>query len=97
MVQTENKIKEIYEAVREAIPHDMTCVRTKNTVSIICAYFFDLQQHRNERATAQYPYRSVQIILRQYSSPAEVLVGFDIDAGCCLYDGSHFLFGSPPR
>ena len=36
---------------------------------------------------AQYPYRSVQIVLRLYSSPAEILAGFDVDAPCCAYDG----------
>ena len=36
---------------------------------------------------AQYPYRSVQIVLRVYSSPAEVLAGFDVDVACCAYDG----------
>ena len=37
--------------------------------------------------SAQYPYRSVQIVLRLYSSPAEILAGFDVDAPCCAYDG----------
>lgn len=36
---------------------------------------------------AQYPYRNVQIVLRLYSSPAEVLAGFDVDVACCAYDG----------
>jgi hypothetical protein len=36
---------------------------------------------------AQYPYRSVQIVLRLYRSPAEALAGFDVDAPCCAYDG----------
>ncbi|KAF8347407.1 hypothetical protein F5887DRAFT_955634 [Amanita rubescens] len=34
------------------------------------------------------PYRSVQIVLRLYHSPAEILVGFNIDALCCAYDGA---------
>ncbi|KAJ7492098.1 ankyrin repeat protein [Mycena latifolia] len=76
--ETEAKIKQIYEAVREAIPWDVTCVRTKNTVSI----------------HSQFPFRTIQIILRQYTSPAEILVGFDIDAGCCLYDGSR-VYANP--
>jgi len=38
---------------------------------------------------AQYPYRSVQIVLRLYQSPAEILAGFDIDAPCCAYDGKY--------
>jgi hypothetical protein len=29
---------------------------------------------------AQYPFRHIQIVLRLYSSPAEVLTGFDVDA-----------------
>ena len=31
---------------------------------------------------------TVQVILRQYDSPAEVLLGFDIDCACCGYDGT---------
>jgi hypothetical protein len=27
-------------------------------------------------------------VLRLYSSPAEILAGFDIDAPCCAYDGN---------
>lgn len=38
-------------------------------------------------ALAQYPYRTVQIVLRLYSSPAEVLAEFDVDVACCAYDG----------
>ncbi|XP_006457063.1 hypothetical protein AGABI2DRAFT_181422 [Agaricus bisporus var. bisporus H97] len=71
--QAEKKIVEIYEAVRDSIPWDVTCIRTKHTISI----------------HSQYPYRSVQIVLRLYRSPAEVLAGFDIDAPCCAYDGEH--------
>ncbi|KAG7089895.1 hypothetical protein E1B28_011529 [Marasmius oreades] len=43
----EIKIMEIYEAVRDSVPWDVTCVHTKHTVSI----------------HSQYPYRSVQIVL----------------------------------
>ncbi|KAH9930561.1 ankyrin [Amylocystis lapponica] len=69
--QAEAKIISIYEAVRDSVPWDVTCVRTKHTVSI----------------HSQYPYRAVQIVLRLYSSPAEILAGFDVDAPCCAYDG----------
>jgi len=69
--KAERKIITIYEAVRDSIPWDVTCVRTRHTVSI----------------HSQYPYRSVQIVLRLYSSAAEVLAGFDVDAPCCAYDG----------
>lgn len=41
----------------------------------------------SQNLLAQYPYRNVQIVLRLYSSPAEILAGFDVDAPCCVYDG----------
>ncbi len=34
--QAEVKIKSIYEAVRDSVPWDVTCIRTKHTVSIHC-------------------------------------------------------------
>jgi hypothetical protein len=40
-----------------------------------------------DTAQGQYPYRCVQIVLRLYRSPAEILAGFDVDAPCCAYDG----------
>ena len=43
----------------------------------------------SQNLSAQYPCRSVQIVLRLYSSPAEILAGFDVDAPCCAYDGDH--------
>ncbi|KAK7053725.1 ankyrin repeat protein, partial [Favolaschia claudopus] len=76
--QAEAKIIKIYEAVRDSVPWDVTCVRTKHTVSI----------------HSQYPYRSVQIVLRLYKSPAEILAGFDIDAPCCAYDGNR-VYANP--
>jgi len=48
----------------------------------------------SQNVLAQYPYRSVQIVLRLYSSPAEVLAGFDVDAPCCAYDGER-VWASP--
>lgn len=36
----------------------------------------------------------MQIVLRLYASPAEVLAGFDIDAACCAYDGDR-VYASP--
>ncbi len=46
-----------------------------------------LKKLYSQNLLAQYPYRSVQIVLRLYSSPAEVLAGFDVDVACCAYDG----------
>ena len=69
--QAEAKIHTIYEAVKDAVPWDVTCVRTKHTVSI----------------HSQYPYRVVQIVLKIYRSPAEALCSYDLDASSCVYDG----------
>ncbi|KLO11509.1 ankyrin [Schizopora paradoxa] len=73
--QAEAKITQIYEAVRDSVPWEVTCVRTKHAVSI----------------HSQYPYRSIQIVLRLYHSPAEILAGFDVDAPCVAYDGTRVL------
>ncbi|KDR65523.1 hypothetical protein GALMADRAFT_42720, partial [Galerina marginata CBS 339.88] len=43
----------------------------------------------SQLSAALFPTRHVQIILRLYHSPAEVLAGFDIDSCCFAYDGSH--------
>ncbi|TFK64176.1 ankyrin [Pluteus cervinus] len=76
--QAEVKMHAIYNAVQDAVPWDVTCVRTKHTVSI----------------HSQYPYRSIQIVLRLYSSPAEILAGFDIDVPCFAYNGTQ-VWGNP--
>ncbi|KAH8809653.1 ankyrin repeat protein [Flagelloscypha sp. PMI_526] len=76
--QAEDKIIKIYEAVRDSVPWDVTVLRTKHSVSI----------------HSQYPYRSVQIILRLYRSPAEVLAGFDVDSCSFAYDGQR-VYGNP--
>ena len=34
--QAEVKINAIYEAVRDSVPWDVTCIRTKHTISIHC-------------------------------------------------------------
>ncbi|PPQ97562.1 hypothetical protein CVT26_002347 [Gymnopilus dilepis] len=65
------KMECIYQAVRSAVSGDVICVRKANTISI----------------HADYPCRPIQIVLRLYQSPAEILAGFDIDACCCAYDG----------
>ena len=56
---------------RNNIGYDVEVVRTGSAVSIL----------------ARYPYRHVQIVLRIYKSPAEVIMGFDIDACALAYDG----------
>ena len=41
---------------------------------------------------SQYPFRHIQVVLRLYSSPAEVLCGFDVDSCACGYDGERAYF-----
>eukprot|EP00008_Paramoeba_atlantica_P011906 CAMPEP_0201501246 /NCGR_PEP_ID=MMETSP0151_2-20130828/83485_1 /ASSEMBLY_ACC=CAM_ASM_000257 /TAXON_ID=200890 /ORGANISM="Paramoeba atlantica, Strain 621/1 / CCAP 1560/9" /LENGTH=676 /DNA_ID=CAMNT_0047894737 /DNA_START=43 /DNA_END=2073 /DNA_ORIENTATION=- len=69
------RVTEIYELVKKNLQskkQTSEIVRTKNAVTIISSY----------------PFRHVQIILRMYRSPAEVLMGFDIDSCTIGFDGS---------
>ena len=70
--QAEARMQTIFDAVCNSVPWDVTCVRKRHTVSI----------------HSQFPYRPIQIILRLYTSPAEILAGFDVDAPCCAFDGT---------
>ena len=65
------KIQEIYELVQEACPCKVVCFRSSSAVTLV----------------SQYPYRHIQIVLRLYSSPYEILAGFDVDASTLGYDG----------
>ncbi|KAF7313210.1 CFIA complex component [Mycena kentingensis (nom. inval.)] len=76
--QAEAKIDAIYKVVRDSGPGDIACVRTKHTVTIYRAH----------------PLRVIQIVLRLYASPAEVLAGFDVAASCCGYDGNR-VYATP--
>lgn len=91
-LQAEKKCIQIYQAVRDSIPWDITCVRSKHAISIhgtpLRIHFGDLNL---KLLAGQYPYRSIQIVLRLYSSPAEILAGFDVDCACVAYDGTFFL------
>ncbi|KDR65581.1 hypothetical protein GALMADRAFT_148580 [Galerina marginata CBS 339.88] len=61
----------IYEGIRASVAWDVVCVRKANVISI----------------HTQFPYRPIQIVLRLYLSPAEILSGFDVDAASCAFDG----------
>lgn len=63
---------------------------------LLCFFFlrFFLCLFRSKHAVtivSQWPYRHIQIILRLYKSPAEVLMGFDVDCVCVGYDGKKAL------
>lgn len=69
--EANKKLAEIYEAICESIPVTAICFRSTHAVTII----------------SEYPYRHIQVILRLYKSPAEVLMGFDVDSCSVGYDG----------
>ena len=71
-VKATKKLFEIYENIKKILPTDCICIRSSRAISIV----------------SKYPYRNVQIILRLYSSPAEILMSFDIDSCSIGYDGN---------
>lgn len=73
------KLLEIYDAVQAASPFPVRCFRSTHAITLV----------------SQYPFRHVQIVLRIYSSPSEVLCGFDVDSCAAAYDGTNVLV--PPR
>eukprot|EP00759_Apiculatamorpha_spiralis_P025663 PhF_6_TR29068/c0_g1_i1/m.42362 len=77
------KIEEIYNLVSQnRIKHhsvlNTDIVRTQHAVTIV----------------GTYPLRHIQIVLRMYVSPAEVLLGFDVDACTVGYTGDG-VFATP--
>merc|ERR1712137_586980 len=73
--QANQKLKDIYQVVKRNSGNSGSVIRTQHAVTIL----------------GEYPYRHTQIILRIYKSPAEVLMGFDIDSCCVGYDGQRVL------
>jgi hypothetical protein len=71
--ETEDRAKliEIYRCVTESCPQTVVCFRSAHAVTIV----------------SQYPFRHIQIVLRLYSSPYEVLAGFDVDSCTIGFDG----------
>jgi hypothetical protein len=65
------KLDEVFKAVVDACPHEVIAIRSAFAINIV----------------SQYPYRHVQIVLRLYSSPAEILMGFDVDSCAVGFDG----------
>ena len=66
------KVKEIYESVCRAVGRKALVIRTLRAITIL----------------GRFPERHIQIILRMYRTPTEVLLGFDIDSCAIGYDGS---------
>lgn len=89
---------DLFHCVVEAIsPVEVICIRRTNTITIICIHLilvkFLGRNFYSQIVAAQFPIRNIQIILRLYKSPAEILAGFDIDCACFGYDGKLTKFG----
>jgi len=46
-----------------------------------------MNKQNKHKQTNTNKHRHIQIVLRLYSSPAEILMGFDIDSCCVGFDG----------
>jgi hypothetical protein len=82
------KMLEIYENIQSCARADVTCIRTAYAVTIVCEYpqrFLSFEYSN---------LRHIQIILRLYSSPSEILAGFDVDACAVGYNGNQ-VFATP--
>eukprot|EP01116_Phalansterium_solitarium_P024420 TRINITY_DN8953_c1_g1_i2.p1 TRINITY_DN8953_c1_g1~~TRINITY_DN8953_c1_g1_i2.p1 ORF type:complete len:876 (-),score=253.81 TRINITY_DN8953_c1_g1_i2:67-2694(-) len=66
-----DKIREIYHAVQRTQKGKLLAVRTSHALSIV----------------SEFPRRHIQIVLRLYKSPAEILMGFDVDSCSVGFDG----------
>lgn len=72
--QASQKLQEVYFTICDTLPDPNVqpiCFRTRHAVTIV----------------SKFPYRHVQVILRLYKSPSEVLAGFDVDSCSVGYDG----------
>lgn len=65
------KLEEVYNAVIQSMPTNAIAFRSTHAITII----------------SEFPYRHIQIVLRLYKSPAEILMGFDVDACSVGFDG----------
>ncbi|KAI9199230.1 uncharacterized protein BJ171DRAFT_445672 [Polychytrium aggregatum] len=71
--QAKQKMMAIYNALLDVIPFEVTVFRSPHAVTLV----------------SQYPYRHIQIVLRLYRSPAEILMGFDVDCCGVGFDGQN--------
>ncbi|KAI5840776.1 hypothetical protein DFP73DRAFT_557829 [Morchella snyderi] len=69
------KIEQIENTIKDNLLWETTTLRTRNTITIV----------------SQYPNRHVQIVLRLYKSPSQILTGFDVNCSCFAYDGTSVL------
>lgn len=85
-------MKQIYNDIQSAIPWTTVCVRKTNTITIYSLFHLLLScPSWSLSHSASFPTRPIQIVLRLYRSPAQIVTGFDIDGASCLYDGTFFI------
>ncbi|KAJ3095563.1 Protein mono-ADP-ribosyltransferase parp4 [Phlyctochytrium planicorne] len=99
--QVRDKVVEVYEAIRKAATDNPNySIESEAHIedhSYLGDFEFDETDHllaRNLRSlilVGEYPKRQIQIVFRLYKSPAEVLMGFDIDSCCFGYNGKSVL------
>ncbi len=98
--EAEQKVRYIYETVKENLVHAGEPSNRIAGYGLGRRYGYGQNPSRNENEGIlvmrtkhaitfhfAYPIRPIQIILRIYKSPAEVLMGFDVDSCCVGYDG----------
>lgn len=72
----ENIINKIYNTIFENLRDDernIKILKTSKAITIILPW----------------PFKSIQIILRWFKSPAEIILGFDVDSCCVGFDGKN--------
>lgn len=85
--QANQKILDIYNRIADNCPFEVLCFRCDDgflqphafnvlTMYLQCA----CRSAYAISIVSQYPFRHVQIVLRLYSSPFEILAGFDVDS-----------------
>jgi ankyrin repeat protein len=65
------KLYQIYEDIKKVLSCECVCIRSARAITIV----------------SQYPYRHIQIVIRLFKSPAEVLHSFDVDSCSVGFDG----------
>eukprot|EP01117_Protostelium_nocturnum_P006255 TRINITY_DN2256_c0_g3_i1.p1 TRINITY_DN2256_c0_g3~~TRINITY_DN2256_c0_g3_i1.p1 ORF type:complete len:1398 (+),score=544.34 TRINITY_DN2256_c0_g3_i1:123-4316(+) len=69
--EANQKLEQIFDEICKAYGSQVMAVRTRHAITLV----------------TEFPRRNIQIILRLYSSPAEILMGFDVDSCSVGFDG----------
>lgn len=86
--QANQKLREIYDVIIRNTRGRGDVIRTHRAITILNPYPYRHIQVRSSEDRSLLLYLPWQVILRLYRTPAEVLLGFDIDSCCVGYDGT---------